>query len=50
MRYEVVFIEIGTHYDHVHFLIQSTPTIIPTHIIQIVRSIATRKYFGEIRK
>ena len=26
-RYEVVFLEIGTDLDHVHFLIQSVPTV-----------------------
>jgi REP element-mobilizing transposase RayT len=25
-RYEIVFLEIGTDRDHVHFLVQSVPT------------------------
>ncbi|MCK5137111.1 MAG: IS200/IS605 family transposase [Bacteroidales bacterium] len=35
-RYEIEFIEIGTDKDHVHFLIQSIPTMSPSKIIQVV--------------
>ena len=35
-RYEINFIEIGTDGDHVHFLIQSVPTLSPTKIITIL--------------
>ena len=35
-RFEIAFIEIGTDNDHVHFLIQSIPTISVSKIIQTV--------------
>ena len=28
-RYEIIFLEVGTDQDHVHFLIQSVPTYSP---------------------
>jgi hypothetical protein len=35
-RYEIVFLEIGTDKDHVHFLVQSVPpSYSPTKIVQI---------------
>lgn len=47
-RYEVRFLEIGTDKDHVHFLIQSVPTIYGAEkIIQIVKSITARKIFQD---
>ena len=44
-RYEIIFIEIGTDADHVHFLIQSVPMESPTRIIQTVKSIIAREIF-----
>jgi putative transposase len=44
-RYEMYFIEIGTDLDHVHFLIQGVPTMSPTEIIQIVKSITAKEMF-----
>ncbi len=44
-RYELVFIEIGTDQDHVHFLIQSVPTESPTKIIRTVKSITAKEIF-----
>ena len=44
-RYEIVFVEIGSDLDHVHFLIQSVPTLSPTRIAQIVKSITAREVF-----
>ena len=44
-RYEINFIEIGTDTDHVHFLIQSVPTLSPTKIITILKSITAREIF-----
>ena len=44
-RYEINFIEIGTDADHVHFLIQSVPTLSPTKIITILKSITAREIF-----
>ena len=44
-RYEINFIEIGTDGDHVHFLIQSVPTLSPTRIITILKSVSAREIF-----
>ena len=44
-RYEIEFIEIGTDNDHVHFLIQSIPTMSPSKIIQAVKSITAKEIF-----
>ena len=44
-RYEINFVEIGCDTDHVHFLIQSVPTMAPTRIIQILKSITAREIF-----
>jgi len=44
-RYEVVFLEIGTDLDHVHFLIQSAPTYSPTKIEKMVNSITAKEIF-----
>ena len=44
-RYDIVFIEIGTDADHVHFLIQSVPVESPTKIIQTVKSITAKEIF-----
>ena len=30
--YEVRFVEIGTDIDHVHFLIQSVPAVLPSRV------------------
>ena len=45
MRYEIEFIEIGTDKDHVHFLIQSVPTMSPSKIIKAVKSITAKEIF-----
>lgn len=45
LRYEIAFIEIGVDGDHVHFLIQSIPSISPAKIAQIVKSITAREVF-----
>ena len=47
-RYEVTFIEIGTDADHVHFLVQSVPTLSPTRIVQMVKSITAREVFRRV--
>ena len=44
-RYEIYFIEIGTDDDHVHFLVQSVPTISPKKIVQTIKSITAREIF-----
>ena len=47
-RYEIVFLEIGTDHDHVHFLVQSVPTYSPTKIVQTVKSITARELFARV--
>ena len=44
-RFEIEFIEIGTDKDHVHFLIQSIPTMSASKIIQTIKSITAREIF-----
>jgi putative transposase len=47
-RYELVFIEIGTDRDHVHFLVQSVPSYSPTKIVRIIKSITAREIFARV--
>ena len=47
-RYEMVFIEIGTDRNHVHFLIQSVPTHSPSRMIQTVKSITAKEVFKKM--
>ena len=44
-RYEIIFLEIGTDKDHVHFLIQSVPTYSPVTIVNTIKSITAREMF-----
>ena len=44
-RYEIEFLEIGTDKDHVHFLVQSVPTMSPKKIVQTIKSITAREIF-----
>ena len=44
-RYEVKFIEIGTDADHVHFLVQSVPSLSPTRLVMMIKSITAREIF-----
>ncbi len=37
--------EIGTDGDHVHFLIQSVPTMSPKEIVRIIKSITAREIY-----
>lgn len=52
-RYEITFIEIGYESDHVHFLIQSVPTLSLTQIVRTIKSLTAREMFRlhrEIKK
>ena len=52
-RYEIVFLEIGSDKDHVHFLIQSVPNISITRIVTVLKSITAREIYKkhpEIKK
>src|ERR1700730_17766411 len=47
-RYELMFIEIGTDQDHVHFLVQSVPSYSPSKIVRIIKSITAREIFARV--
>ena len=47
LRYDMHFLEIGADKDHVHFLIQSVPMMLPKRIVQIVKSIVAREVFRQ---
>jgi putative transposase len=47
-RYEILFVEIGTDRDHVHFLVQSVPMYSPTKIVRIIKSITAREIFKRV--
>ena len=52
-KYEIQFVEIGTDEDHVHFLVQSVPTLSVDNIVRIIKSITAKqifKFFPEIKK
>ena len=44
-RYEIYFVEIGIDEDHVHFLVQSVPTIPPSRIVQIIKGTTAREIY-----
>ena len=44
-RYEIRFIEIGIDEDHVHFLVQSVPSISITQLVKTIKSITARQLF-----
>ena len=46
-NYEIHFVEIGTDEDHVHFLIQSVPMILPSRMVQIIKSITAKIIFDK---
>lgn len=48
IRYEIVFIEIGTDLDHVHFLVQCVPDMSPTQIARTIKSITGREVFARV--
>jgi len=43
--YEIHFLEIGADEDHVHFLVQSVPTVNVTSIVTKIKSITAREIF-----
>jgi putative transposase len=47
-RYELVFLEIGTDKDHVHFLVQSVPSYSPTKIVRVIKSLTAREIFRRV--
>jgi putative transposase len=52
-RYEMHFVEIGSDDNHVHFLVQSVPTIAPSRMVQTIKSITAKEIYRrnpEVRK
>ena len=45
--YEMIFVEIGSDQDHVHFLIQSIPPRSPTNIAKITKSITAKNLLAK---
>jgi len=45
--YDPRFVEIGTDEDHVHFLIQSVPMMLPARIAQVTKSITAKRIFSK---
>jgi putative transposase len=48
MRYDMHFLEIGCDKDHVHFLIQSVPMMLPKDIVQTVKSLTAKEVFKQL--
>lgn len=46
-RYDMHFLEIGADLDHVHFLVQSVPMMLPKNIVQTIKSILARVIFAK---
>ena len=44
-RFEIHYVEIGADEDHVHFLIQSVPGMLPSRIVGITKSITAGEIF-----
>ena len=44
-RYEFYFVEIGTDEDHVRFLIQSVPMMLPQRFVQTTKRITAKEIF-----
>jgi putative transposase len=49
-RYEIKFIEIGIDEDHVHFMVQSVPTMAVSKIVTIIKSITAREIYKQHRE
>jgi REP element-mobilizing transposase RayT len=45
LRFEIYFVEIGSDEDHVHFLLQSVPTMRPAEMVRRIKSITGREIF-----
>ena len=44
-RYEITFLKIGSDKNHIYFLLQSTPTLSISKIVQIVKGNIAREIF-----
>ena len=47
-RHEITFLEIGTDLNHVHFLFQSVPTMSPSRLAQVIKSLTAREIFKRL--
>ena len=45
LNYEIHFVEIGSDIDHVHFLLQTVPMMLPSRMVQIIKSITAKEIF-----
>lgn len=43
--YEIRFVEIGMEEDHVHYLVQSVPTLSISRIVMLIKSITAKEIF-----
>ena len=44
-RYEINFVEIGYETDHVHFLVQSVPSVSISELVMKLKSITAKRLF-----
>lgn len=44
-RYDMNIVEVGADEDHVHFLVQSVPSLAPWQIIKTIKSITAREVY-----
>jgi len=49
-RYEIKFLKIGIDEDHVHFMLQSVPTMPVVRIATIIKSITAREIYKRHRE
>ncbi len=49
-RYEIQFVEIGNDLDHIHFLVQSVPTMTVSKIVMMIKSITAKEIFKKHKK
>ena len=47
-RYDMHFLEIGCDKDHVHFLIQSVPMVLPQQMVRTIKSITGKEVFRRL--
>jgi putative transposase len=45
-RYEVQFVEVGYEPDHVHFLVQSVPSMSVSELVRKIKSITAKQLFA----
>ena len=47
-RHDIVFLEIGTDRDHVHFLAQTIPPYSPTKLVRVIKRLTAREIFRRV--